>query len=86
MFKSWNGHPAAIAKEVPKVQLKFYRELPRVIFIRERLESLRKRYLADLLDGREPTPPDIRRPGRKAEAAEPVLDAEPLLELDEEVF
>ena len=87
MLKSWNGHPPAIAKEVPKVQLKFYRELPRVVFIRERLEEIRKRYLLDILEGREPVPPEIDAPTPEREApAQPALDAEPLMDLDEEVF
>ncbi len=85
-FKSWNGHPPAIAKEQTKVQISFYRALSRVTFIRERLDELRLRYLADIIDGREPKPPEKTVRPKKPESALPQLDAEPLMDLDEEVF
>ena len=85
-FKSWNGHPPAIAREQTKVQIAFYRALARVVFIRERLEELRLRYLADILDGREPKPPDVVARPDKADSALPQLDAEPVMDLEEEVF
>ena len=86
MLKSWNGHPPVIGREAAKVQLKFYRELPRIVFIKERVEQMRKQYLVDILEGRKPVPPDVRKPEQKSVPARPVLDAEPLMELDEEVF
>ena len=86
MLKSWNGHPPAIGREVPKAQLKFYRELPRIVFIKDRVEQVRKQYLVDRLEGREPVPPDVRKPEKKAVQALPELDAGSLMELDEEVF
>ena len=85
-FKSWNGHPPAIAKEQTKVQILFYRALSRVIFIRERLDELRLRYLADIIDGREPKPPEKTVRPEKPDSALPQLDEEPLMDLDEEVF
>ena len=85
-FKCWNGHPPAIAREPPKVQIAFYHALPRVVFIRERLDELRLRYLADILDGREPKPPERRETQKKADAELPQLDAEPAMDLEEEVF
>jgi hypothetical protein len=85
-FKSWNGHPPAIGKEPTKVQIAFYRALSRVTFIRERLDELRLRYLADIIDGRDPKPPEKAKRPEKADSALPQLDAEPLMDLDEEVF
>ncbi len=85
-FKCWNGHPPAIAKEQTKVQISFYRALSRVTFIRERLDELRLRYLADIIDGRDPKPPEKASRPEKADSTLPQLDAEPLMDLDEEVF
>ena len=86
MLKSCNGQPPAIGREVAKVQLKCYGELPRNVFIKDRVEQVRKQYLVDILEGREPVPPDVRKPEKKAVPALPELDAGPLMELDEEVF
>ena len=60
--------------------------MSRVTFIRERLAELRLRYLADIIDGRDPKPPERQSRPEKADSALPQLDAEPLVDLDEEVF
>ena len=85
-FKCWNGRPPDIGKEAPKVQIAFYRALARVTFIYERLDELRLRYLADIVEGREPKPPEINVQKKPTAPTLPQLDAEPLLDLDEEVF
>ena len=85
MIKSWNGHPPAVAKEVPKAQLKVYRELPRLFFARERIDEMRKAYLVDVLEGREPKRPDVKRAAdTKRGPAVPDADDGEAMDLDEE--
>jgi len=69
------------------VRLKFYRELPRLVFIAERIEAIRKAYLVDLIEGREPTPPKLKLPSpvKKVPDRPDAEDGEKL-ELDEEEF
>ena len=79
--------PPPIKKEVPAARLKFYREYPRLLYVAERVRELRKQYLLDLLEGREPKPPTVRMPTQKKSAKGPTLDDSPdSLDLDEEVL
>ena len=79
--------PPPIKKEVPAVRLKFYRQYPRLLYVAERVRELRKQYLLDLLEGREPKPPTVRMPTQKKSAKGPTLDdSSDSLDLDEEVL
>jgi len=81
------GSLPPIKKEVPAVRLKFYRELSRIVFVEERIEDIRKAYLVDLLEGREPMPPKLKLPSaEKKGPAAPDADDGEKLELDEEEF
>lgn len=72
------GSRPKILGECDADRRKFYRELPRMVNVAERLDGLRKDYLRALLEGRDPVPPKTKG----AEAA-PAADADEL-QLDEE--
>lgn len=79
--------PPPIKKELPAVRLKFYREYPRLLYVAERVREQRKRYLLDILEGREPRPPAVRMPTQRNGAKGPTLDDDSeAIDLDEEVL
>lgn len=53
------GARPKILNECDADRLKFYHELPRMVFVSERIDELRKDYLRALLDDREPSVPKV---------------------------